>query len=151
MARFVVVEGTSTPCSGFLRRGERQKFAVDDRLRKMVKIGCVAVVEGTLDGPDDDDDYSESANQEQAITATERGPGVMRIFDASGDPIAAESVEPPTVDLLKPPSNKARRETWAKFLRARGIKFPDGDESNGELWAGRDDLIMIWQQASGGS
>lgn len=143
MARFVVVEGTSTPCSGFLRRGERRKFAVDDRLRKMVKIGCVAVVEGSLDGPDDDDEPVSVGDAR--IDVTIDAPGIEALGDALDD------VEAPTVDLLKPPSNKARRETWAKFLRARGIKFPDGDESKGELWAGRDDLIMIWQQASGGS
>lgn len=140
MARFVVVEGTSTPCSGFLRRGQRQKFAVDDRLRKMVKTGCAKVVEGSLDGPDDDD--------EEVFDQGGELPSGAVLTNTSGEP---EQVDPPTVDLLKPPRNNASREKWATFLRAKGIQFPDGDESKDELWAGRDDLIMIWQQASGGS
>lgn len=129
MARFVMVEGTSMPCAGFLRRGERGKFAVDERLRKLVKVGCVAVVEGTLDGPDEDPEPERVLTQEQTAS-----------FERLVENLSDDG---------KPPAKNASREKWAEFLTRRGVPFPDGDESKGEPWAGRDDLVIIWQQQHG--
>lgn len=140
MARFVVVEGTSMPCAGFLRRGERGKFAVDERLRKLVKVGCVAVVEGTLDGPDEDAEPVEGTDEE-----TRYEPFASDDRDPEEPPLPSNIS--PTDD--KAPAPGATRKKWAEFLTRRGVPFPDGDESKGEPWAGRDDLVIIWQQQHG--
>ena len=133
------------PCAGFLRRGERGRFAVDDLLRKMVKNGCVTVVEGSLDGPaaEASSTFAEPAHfdlDDDPVTVVPFVP----VEDADDDPPA------PDADGDKPPAKNASRKAWATFLRARGVAFPDGDESKGEAWAGRDDLIVIWQQQHGG-
>lgn len=140
MARFVTVEGTSMPAAGFLRRGERGKFAVDERLRKMVKIGCVAVVEGSLDGPDDEPvEVADEETRYEPFASDDRDPE---------GPALPSNISP--ADSDKPPANNASRKKWAEFLTRRGVPFPDGDESKGEAWAGRDDLVVIWQQQHGG-
>jgi hypothetical protein len=161
----VTIEGTLTP-SVYLSRGRRRTVAVTDEIRNLVKIGAVKVVAGSLDGP------TETPASEMAAAAIsalggdpERflgGAGIeVKPFDAGGDLPPGylmvndtdESIEvsgPPTVEIpadgSAPPKN-ASRAAWAAFLTSQGVEFPDGDDDA----AGRDDLIAIWQQASGGS
>lgn len=124
MGNQVTIEGSLTPAVD-LPRGERRTVEVTDHVRRLVQIGAVVVVAGDLEAPAE--------------------PVASPIAD---DDAADEAAEPE--DHGHPPKN-ASRERWATFLRSKGIEFPDGDEANGELWAGRDDLIVIWQQASGGN
>lgn len=142
MARFVTVEGTATPCAGLPRLGQRVKFAVDDALRNLVKHGCIQVVEGSLDGPDDDDELFDEGGDLPQGTEVTNTTGEAEQVD--GPPPGADDNEP-----VKEPAKNASRKAWAAFLRSRGVSFPDGDESKGEAWAGRDDLLIIWQQQHG--
>lgn len=125
MGHQVTIEGSLTPAVD-LPRGERRTVEVTDHVRRLVQIGAVVVIDGDLDEP---------ATQDVTEPAEVAAPaGDDEVTDADG----------------APPRN-ASRERWATFLRSKGIEFPDGDESKDELWAGRDDLIVIWQQASGGN
>jgi hypothetical protein len=116
------------------------KFAVDDALRNLVKHGCIQVVEGSLDGPDDDDEPVEGTEETryEPFASDDRDPE---------EPALPSNISPGDGD--KPPAPGATRKKWAEFLTRRGVPFPDGDESKGEPWAGRDDLVIIWQQQHG--
>lgn len=126
MGHQVTIEGSLTPAVD-LPRGVRRTVEVTDHIRRLVQIGAVIVVGGDLDAPPAPE-HEEPADIEE-------------IADEPNDGSDDDGV----------PARNASRKQWAQFLRSKDIDFPDGDESKGELWAGRDDLIVIWQQASGGN
>lgn len=133
---FVTIEGSLMP-SVELPRGVQRTVAVTDHVRNLVRIGAAVVVEGSLvDEPD-----AVVAEPEQPENPEQREQP-----ENAGDPPAVEIPADGSA-----PAKNAKREVWAAFLTSKGIDFPDGDEDAGEAWAGRDDLIIIWQQASGGS
>lgn len=138
--RRVTIEGSIMP-SVYLARGERRTVAVTDDIRNLVKIGAAVVVEGSLDP--EPFDYG-------GVAVNDTGESIQAVSPSE----PPEDPEPPIVEMPadgSAPAKNASRAAWAAFLTSKGVVFPDGDESAGELWAGRDDLIVIWQQASGGS
>lgn len=154
---FVTIEGSLMP-SVELPRGVQRTVAVTDHVRNLVRIGAAVVVEGSLD-----DHASVPVIEEQVWTPGD-SPILPELPDSAYPP-GAVPLDPPRVatntelsgrldeiaSRIGAPAKNAKREVWAAFLTSKGIDFPDGDEDAGEAWAGRDDLIIIWQQASGGS
>lgn len=132
----VTVEGTLTPAVGGPGRGERVEVEVTDRVRGWVRAGAALVVAGSL--------RPEHRGARRAVAAAE----VVAVEDAG------ESDDPGTAAPLVPPARNASRNEWAEYLRAKGVRFPDDrvafDAGDRTAWAGRDDLIVIDQQASGG-
>lgn len=132
-----VVEGSLVPCM-WLGKGDRKTVELNDRVggpssptwQQLIGKGYVLLV-GRIDEP---------------APKVEAEPPVVEADEPNGEDGDVDGERP-----ADPPRKNASRADWAAFLRARGVDFPDGDEDAGELWAGRDDLIIIWQQASGGS
>lgn len=129
----VTVEGGYLPAAGVdLRPGERRTVEATPRIGRLVRIGALEVVSGslTVDAP--------------VTSAPPAGDG-----DGDGDPHG----DGPGDDGV--PAGNASRKVWAEFLRGKNIEFPDykaaEEAGDATAWAGRDDLRVIWQQASGGS
>lgn len=152
----VTIEGSLMP-SVYLARGERRTVEATDDIRNLVKIGAAIVVSGRLYGPN-----TALPVLDEQVWSPGDSPILPPLPDSAYPPDAepldplpeSETAGPPTVELPadgSPPPKNAKREVWAAFLGSKGVAFPDGDEAAGEEWAGRDDLIIIWQQASGGS
>lgn len=134
----VTVQGTHTPAVGGPARGERRDVEVSDKVRSWVQAGAVTVVAGKL---------NRARPMRRPITPRPAAPAPEAESAGEGD---SDDGDAPAVT----PARNASREQWATYLRAKGIRFPDdraayeaGDKT---AWAGRDDLIVIEQQASGG-
>lgn len=75
--------------------------------------------------------------------------GFIVIVADSGETPAQDAPEPEAEveddedDDIEPPANNASRVAWANFLASQNISVPED--------ATRDNLIHLWQQASGGS
>ncbi len=124
----VIIEGSSTPCVE-LPTGQRRTVALTEHVRMLIRRGYVLLIDG---------DLGEKVNPvPEPIVDDEAA------FVDDEAPIVEEGDEVPAAN--------ASRERWADFLRAQGVPFPDGDKHAGELWASRDELRVIWQQAHGGS
>lgn len=120
-AKVVTIEGSLTPAAGLPGRGERKTVQHTDRIDRLVEKGYIVIVE-TFDGAPEPDEDQDDEQDDQAD-------------DSSRDESA-------------PPKANASRVDWAEFLTSQGVSFPDDE---GGEWASRDDLIIIWQQASGGA
>jgi hypothetical protein len=132
MGHQVVIEGSRTP-SVDLPHGERRKVEVTTYIRRLVQIGAVIVVEGSLDPP-----------------ASERKPAVVEVEPAAPEEDAADeaaAVDEPEPSHSGPPAGNASTQEWLAFLRGKGIPVPVNGE--GET-PGREGLKTIWQQASSG-
>lgn len=125
----VTVEGTGTPCAGVLPRGARATVEVTDLLRKWVAVGCVKVVDGSLNGDVAIPDRAHADDQPKPEEPSENS-------QVGGVAVAA-------------PARNASRDKWATFLTGQGIAFRDGDPE-GDDWDGRDDLIRLWDAHRGG-
>lgn len=130
----VVIEGSRTPC-GDLPTGVRRTVEVDDRVRRRVAYGYYVVVGGSLD------EAPEPVVAEPASVPVENVDTSQVTADSD---IPAKDIQA-NVTPAAPPALDATREEWAAFLdnHKPPIDYPPV--------AARDDLIIIWQQASGGS
>ncbi|AQT78324.1 hypothetical protein B1R94_02340 [Mycolicibacterium litorale] len=134
VARMVTIEGTWTPAVGGPGRGERWEVEFDVRVRNLLRAGAARVV----------------AERVSAEADTQHPEHIHAVLEPD-DP---DDVELETSTAAAPAHN-ASRARWADYLRSKGIAFPDDreafDAGDKTAWASRDDLIIIDQQASGGS
>lgn len=123
----VVIEGTNTP-SDRLSTGVRRSVTVTDEIRKLVRIGAVKVVEGSLDGP---------AKAEVPAPPVSDPPEPEPEAELGAD--TAEETGQPATD--EPPARDADREDWAEWIAAKGFGATDGLDRDEliELWDARDD------------
>lgn len=127
----VIVEGTITPAVGGPERGERWEVDDSDTVRGWVRAGAAVIISFV------------------------RGIEVAKHLsvDAEADADADDDGDDDG-DADISPARNASRDQWAAYLRGKGIRFPDDREAfdAGEktAWAGRDDLVIIAQQAFGG-
>lgn len=114
------------PAAGGPERGERWEVTDSDTVRGWVRAGAAVIV-----------------SSGQVIEVSKHISG-----DADGD----NEDEGPAED--NPPARNASRDQWATYLRGKGVVFPDDrvlfDGGDKTAWAGRDDLVIIAQQAFGG-
>lgn len=131
MGHHVTVEGSVTP-SDWLGRGVRRTVAVTDQLRKLVRIGAVVVVAGSLDDP---------AATAYAGTEEPDAPSSAGEPDETAD---SDAGSPPVDDRVpeEPPARNAGREDWAEWV---AVKVP-GAVTEG---LGRDELRQIWDDFDG--
>lgn len=125
MGHTVTVTGTLVAVSGLPGRDEQRTVEVTDRVRRLVRQGYLAVVEGSLNAP---------AEPEPS---------------EADEPISNSSVIPvdpnETPEPVRPPGRNASRDTWAAFLdnQSPPIEYPaDAD---------RGQLQHIWNQSLGDS
>lgn len=157
----VTVRGTHTPCAGVLATGEVRTVAVTDHLRRLVKNGCIEVIEGSLRAPVGDVDEPRREHQEppeepQISSVDEPAFDAGGVVQSAGRVVAfttperilpvsgpAPAVEAPVV--VKAPKRNASRAVWAEFLdnhEPDPIPYPaDAD---------RDDLIALYDRWSVG-
>lgn len=132
MGNRVVIEGSRMPCAD-LPTGVRRTVEVTEQVRRRVAYGYYVVVEGSLTSP-----VSGSEQESEAPPAPSAG-------DIPDENVPGDVTPPtPTAPVTAPPLD-ADRAVWAAFLdnHQPPIDYPPV--------AARDDLIIIWQQASGGS
>ena len=95
-----------------------------------------------VDGPTEDEP---STYSEAAYFAADDGPVEVVPFvpvEEEPDPVVVVHDHQPGEDVdAGPPPRNGSRVVWAEFLSARGIGFVDDD--------GRDDLVDLWDKASG--
>lgn len=128
MAQHVTIEGSRITPSDALGRGERRTVELTDRVRRLIAIGAVVVV--------DDNPVTEPVEQ---ADSTPDGEGLLQPGPNLADSADLTPLEPL---MIEPPALNASRRAWAEFLTSRGIEFDDD--------AIRDDLIEIWENHSGG-
>lgn len=139
MGHHVTIEGSVTP-SVHLARGVRRTVAVTDHVRKLVKIGAVIVVAGSLDGPDPAETVPE------AVWEPGDDPVLPELPEEAYAP-GATPLEPAEPDLddrvpAEPPGRNASRDDWAEWV---AVNVPNAVTEG----LSRDELRQIWDDFDG--
>ncbi|WRQ08236.1 hypothetical protein JDBV14_00610 [Mycobacterium phage harman] len=127
MALRVTIEGSKSTPTDRLDAGEQITVEYTPEIQQLIRIGGAVVVEWHEDEP------VEKAGE--ALPDGETRTGVEAPADGTLVELAQDDDEP-TV-----PARNASRDVWTAFLDSQGLDYSNDD--------GRDDLIAIWDKASG--